>query len=95
MKSSDTLVPMAGSVFCFLYLSMLIALAHCHIEISGFARVIFELITIPTLLMAVFLSFFSLRQWQRENWRVQSRALLSFTILCLLWLLVIWATFLI
>lgn len=80
------------SFLCLLYFSGLVYISYNHIILNNFLEAIFELFTIPFILLTITLFVVSLRNWHIEKWSFGSQYFKTLLILIATILLMIIAT---
>ncbi|SHL09827.1 hypothetical protein SAMN05443669_100258 [Flavobacterium xanthum] len=66
---------------CFIYFACLIYISFKHIVLNNFFSGIFELITIPLIILTIVMLAFNIQGWYLENFLKKSSSFLSIVIL--------------
>lgn len=67
-----------SSIALLLYFALLIKISICQIHLNTFIEAVFELITIPSIILLVALLFVNLKGWHYEKWKIASKTFFSF-----------------
>lgn len=81
-----------ASVFSLLYFTVVIYSSYNNIVFSNLLGAIFELITIPLLLVTLTLFVFSVKDWYAERFRIKSYNAFSSILLTITLVLVVFST---
>ena len=73
-------IPILSSI-CLIYFLLLIFMSHGNIIPSNFFRAVFELVTIPLIVLILILLGISIKKLHSEKWAIKSRYFFSILIL--------------
>ncbi|ESU22805.1 hypothetical protein FLJC2902T_32440 [Flavobacterium limnosediminis JC2902] len=80
------------SVLTLLYFSTLVFLSYKNIKLNNFLDAIFELITIPFILLTIVLLVINFKKWSLEKWSLGTKSFLSILFLISSITLMVFAT---
>ena len=69
------------SYICLAYFSCLVFISYKQIFLNNFFKALFELFTIPFLILVAILLGISIKKWHSEKWLLKSKCFFSILIL--------------
>ena len=89
-KNSQTLI----CIGILIYFSMLVLISYANIKINTIIEAILELMTIPMILLTVFLLFINTKRWMEDKFSIKSNSVLPIVLLFFSISIMIFATIL-